>query len=52
VPASSGGTVVLQVGDHVSFDGTVIEVDGGDTPCTNTRIIRVERFERGAAPSD
>ena len=46
------GTVVLRVGDHISFDGTVIDVSGGDTACTNTRIIAVERFERGPAPSN
>jgi hypothetical protein len=47
----SAGKVVLRVGDHISFDGTVSESDG-DTPCTNTRIVRVVRFERGPAPSD
>ena len=46
------GTVVLRVGDRISFDGTVIDVSGGDTACTNTRIVTVERFERGPAPSD
>jgi hypothetical protein len=46
------GQVVLRTGDHISFDGTVIDVSGGDTACTNTRIVTVERFERGPAPSD
>ncbi|HEX5823666.1 MAG TPA: hypothetical protein VFY18_04325 [Candidatus Limnocylindrales bacterium] len=45
------GQVVLRTGDHITFDGTLSESDG-DTPCTNTRVIKVERFERKPAPSD
>ena len=45
------GAVVLRRGDHISFDGTLSESDG-DTPCTNTQVIKVERFEHGPAPSD
>ncbi len=46
------GRVVLRTGDHISFDGTVIDVSGGDTACTNTHIVTVERFEARPAPSD
>ena len=45
------GAVVLRKGDHISFDGTLSQSDG-DTPCTNTQVIKVERFEHGPAPSD
>jgi hypothetical protein len=47
----SSGTVVLRRGDRITFDGTLRESDG-DTPCTNTQVITVERFERGPGPSD
>ena len=47
----SGGKVVLRSGDHITFDGTLRESDG-DTPCTNTQVITVERYERGPGPSD
>jgi hypothetical protein len=47
----AAGQVVLRVGDHISFDGTLSESDG-DTPCANTQVIKVERFERKPAPSD
>jgi hypothetical protein len=47
----SSGTVVLRRGDRITFDGTLRESDG-DTPCANTQVITVERFERGPGPSD
>jgi hypothetical protein len=47
----SSGEVVLRRGDRITFDGTLRESDG-DTPCTNTQVITVERFERGPGPSD
>ena len=47
----AGGEVVLRRGDRITFDGTLRE-SNGDTLCTNTQVISVERFERGPGPSD